>query len=130
LSDWIRSLGEVKILVATSLTQGTSPKDYHYCVEGELVWMQDACDRESCGCSRGFAGAASHRATTTAKVVESEMTRADVELAFRTSLADGGWPAEWAPDVTDDNLELAAQLPVGSIITRSYESYRLRGALF
>ena len=35
-----------KILVATGLTQGTNPKDYHYCVEGELVWIQEPCDRD------------------------------------------------------------------------------------
>ena len=47
--------------------------------------------------------AASHRATTTAMVVESEMTRDDVVLAFQTSLSDGGWPTEWAADVADDS---------------------------
>ena len=84
----------MKILVATGWTQGTNPSDYHYCVEGELVWLQDPCDRDQfhpddeCGCSRGFAGAASHRPTTTAMVVESEMSRDDLVLAFATSLAD------------------------------------------
>lgn len=61
----------MKILVATRLTQGASPDDYHYCIEGELVWLQEPCDREKndpsgpCGCERGFVGARSHRATTT-----------------------------------------------------------------
>ena len=90
----------MKILVATSFTQGTSPDDYHYCVDGELVWLQEPCDRDKrnpdgpCGCGRGFAGAASHRATTAAMVVQSLLTRDDVVLAFRTSLSDGGWPVE------------------------------------
>jgi hypothetical protein len=125
----------MKILVATQLTQGTSPNDYHYCIEGELVWLQEPCDRdkknpdEPCGCGRGFAGAASHRATTTAMVVESPMTREDVVLAFQTSLQDGGWPVEWAEEVADDNLEIAGQLPVGSIITRKLDQFFLRGAL-
>ena len=92
----------MKILVATGHTQGTNPGDYHYCVERELVWIQEPCDRDRldpdgpCGCGRGFAGAASHRATTTAMVVETEMTREDVVLAFDTSLGDGGWPRAWA----------------------------------
>ena len=125
----------MKILVATSFTQGTSPDDYHYCVEGELVWLQEPCDRDKrdpdgpCGCGRGFAGAASHRATTTAMVVESPMTRDEVVLAFRTSLSDGGWPPEWADDVADENLDIAAKLPAGAIIVRRLESYFLRGAL-
>lgn len=125
----------MKILVATGLTQGISPDDYHYCIDGELVWMQDPCDRDAndpdgpCGCGRGFAGAASHRATTTAMVVESPMTRDDVLLAFRTSLSDGGWPVEWDDAVTEQNLEIAVKLPVGTIIGRKGDSYFLRGSL-
>jgi len=57
------------------------------------------------------------------------MTRDDVVLAFRTSLADGGWPVEWADEVADENLEIAAELPAGTIIVRKLESYFLRGAL-
>ena len=126
----------MKILVATGLTQGTNPSDYHYCVEGELVWIQEPCDRDrrnparGCGCGRGFAGAASHQATTTAMVVESELTRKDLVLAYRTSLEDGGWPAEWAEDVTDDVLQIIAPLRPGTIVVRKLDEFFLRGALF
>ncbi|MBB2989341.1 hypothetical protein FHR72_000804 [Mycolicibacterium iranicum] len=126
----------MKILVATSHTQGTHPGDYHFCIERELVWIQEPCCRDlqnpdgPCGCGRGFAGAASHRATTTAMVVESGLSRDDVILAFETSLSDGGWPAAWAEDVADENLEIAARLPAGAIITRKLESFFVRGALF
>jgi hypothetical protein len=126
----------VKILVATGLTQGTNPSDYHYCVEGELVWIQEPCDRDlrdpdgGCGCGRGFAGAASHRATTTAMVVESELTREELVLAYRTSLGDGGWPVAWAEDVTEDILQITAQLRPGTIVVRKLDQFFLRGALF
>jgi hypothetical protein len=63
-------------------------------------------------------------------VVDTEMTREEVVLAFNTSLVDGGWPSEWAEAVADDNLEIAAQLPAGTIIIRELERYFLRGALF
>lgn len=122
----------MKILVATALTQGMASNDYHYCIEGELVWIQEPCasGRDEpdggCGCGRGFAGAASHRATTTAMVVESEMTPADLVLAFETSLGDGGWPTAWACDVTDENLEIAARLPAGTIIERRLEAFFVR----
>jgi hypothetical protein len=102
----------MKILVATALTQGTSPDDYHYGTDGELVWLQEPCDRDKndpagpCGCGRD-----------------------DVVLAFRTSLADGGWPVEWADEVADENLEIATTLPAWTIIVRKLESYFLRGAL-
>lgn len=118
----------MKILVATSQTQGTADGDYHYCIEDELVWMQEPCDRDTrdpampCGCGRGFAGAASHRATTTAKVVDSELTRGELILAFRTSLADGGWPAAWADAIADDNIIAAAQFAVGTVVGRNIES--------
>jgi hypothetical protein len=90
----------MKILVATAFSQGTSLDDYHHCIEG-----------------------------TTAMVIESPMTRDDVLLAFRTSLAAAGWPAEAADEVADDNLVLAAQLPPGAIIVRKLDSFFLRGAL-
>lgn len=118
----------MKILVATALTQGMHPGDYHHCVEGELVWVQDPCDRDirdsrmPCGCGRGFAGAASHRATTTARVVESVLTRKELVMAFRTSLKDGGWPVDWADDVADDNIFAAAQFPTGTVVGRRLES--------
>jgi hypothetical protein len=122
----------MKILVATGLTQGMEVNDYHYCIEGELVWIQEPCDRDRrnpdgpCGCGRGFAGAASHRATTTAIVVESEMTPAEMVLAFETSLGDGGWPTAWARDVTDENLELAGRLPTGTVIERRLDAFCVR----
>jgi hypothetical protein len=62
-------------------------------------------------------------------IVESGLTRDDVVLAFKTSLADGGWPVDWAEEVADDNLEIASQLPVGSNITRKLDNFFLRGAL-
>jgi hypothetical protein len=39
------------------------------------------------------------------------------------------WPIEWADEVADENLEIAAKLPVGTIIIRELEKYFLRGAL-
>lgn len=122
----------MNILVATRHTQGYSPGDYHYCIEGELVWVQEPCARGrddpdgACGCGRGFAGAASHRATTTAMVLESEMTRDEMVLAFKTSLDDGGWPTEWAQDVADENLELANRLPAGTVIERRLDGFCVR----
>lgn len=62
-------------------------------------------------------------------VVESAMTCDDVVLAFQTSLSDGGWPVEWADEVADQNLDIAAKLPVGTMIVRKLEDYFLRGAL-
>jgi len=121
-----------KILVATAATQGARANDYNYCVEGELVWIQEPCDRDdrdpdgSCGCARGFAGAASHRATTTAKVVDSPLSRAEVMLAFQTSLVDGGWPITWFRAVTEENIAVAADFPVGAVVERRCDEFVAR----
>jgi hypothetical protein len=123
----------MNVLVATSLTQGVRQGDYHYCIEGELVWVQEPCDRDlrnpegPCGCGRGFAGAASHRATSTAVVVDSELTREDLILAFKTSLDDGGWPVEWAEAVVDENIHLANQFPAGTVVERRLDRFTPRG---
>ena len=95
----------MRILVATHHTNGDVPGDYDHCIDGELVYMQDPCasDRRDpdgpCGCGRGFAGTNSHRATSTALGVDSEVTPADVDEAIRSSLETGGWldPAHCTP---------------------------------
>lgn len=124
----------MKILVATALTQDDRSGDYCYCVEGEPVWIQEPCARDrkepngGCGCSRGFAGAASHRATTTAQVADLTLTRGELITAMRMSLGDGGWPAEWAEAVVDDNLAIASVYPTGTVIEREFDEFRPRAA--
>ena len=120
------------ILTATARTQGTEAGDYHHGIEGELLWVQEPCGRDRrdpsmpCGCGRGFAGVASHRGTTTALIVDSELTRDDIMLAMQTSLADGGWPVAWADEVTDHMLELASLWTAGTVIQRRLEWFRAR----
>lgn len=123
----------MKVFVATFQTQGSDPGDHCFALEGELVHLPvlECAAPESCGCLRGFAGVASHRATTTAEVAERELTEDDVVAAVTDSLVDGGWIADLedgaaayreaellAWEVTADLLELAARLPVGSVLAR------------
>lgn len=125
----------MKILVATALTQGIARMTTT--TASRVSWC--GCKTHAIGTptiplGRAAAGAPSqerHRtgSTTTAMVVESDMTRDDVVLAFRTSLADGGWPVEWAETVADDNMEIAGQMPVGSILIHELDAFYLRGAL-
>ena len=83
----------MKVLVATRDGQGDVAGDYCFTVEGELVTppILECRSPDTCGCGRGFAGLASARATTTAKVVDLELTRDDVRLALAESLHRGGW---------------------------------------
>ncbi len=83
----------MRILVATTELQGTTPGDYAHTVTGELVTASvTQCDCPDCGCDRGFAGLESHRATTTAMVVEHpDITTSDLRDAIGDYLVAGGW---------------------------------------
>ena len=120
----------MKIITATAETQGQRSNDYHWCVEGEVVMPEVVIcrsDRDDpdgrCGCGRGWAGASSHRATTTAVVRDLPFTMADYTEAIRSGLEQGGW---WPAYVDDDGVremvaylvEVAASHPVGAVLEK------------
>lgn len=120
----------MRVLVATTETQGDRPGDYSATLEGELVTVLvvecDAPDR--CGCGRGFPGLASRRATTTACVVERPDLDADtVRDLVADSLDRDGWGRGLQPDefddLVDDHVALLAMVcgsfPVGTVVGRS-----------
>lgn len=126
----------MKALVATTRSQGDRSDDYMACIPGELVWLSWICDRDrrdpqhGCGCSRGFGGLASHRATTTAEVMELTMTETELRLAFETSLRDQGWiPVDASPDLVAEILEgtlglvreVAECVPAGTVVRRDFD---------
>lgn len=127
----------MKCLVATERTQGDAQGDYTYCVPGELIWVTMVCDTDrldpegGCGCGRGFGGLTSHRATTTAEVVDLDLTEDDVRLAVTTSLSDRGWlPAELAGahrEIVEETIglvrALADPLPVGTVVRRRVDEF-------
>ena len=75
----------------------------------------------------------SHRACTTAKVVQAELSADDVREALRSSLAAGGWldpsldSADEAMAVVDELLlgvrAVAERLPVGSVVRRRLDLF-------
>ncbi|WP_457852538.1 DUF7715 family protein [Rathayibacter soli] len=120
----------MEILVATARTQGARGNDYHWCIEGELLWIQEPCASgrrspdEGCGCGRGFAGMNSHRATTTAAVADlPDLDRNDFVTALRSSLGDQGWPTFWTEELADGLLALADHWPVGTVIERRLDEF-------
>ncbi|MFP5022036.1 DUF7715 family protein [Pseudonocardia phyllosphaerae] len=124
----------MKLLVATALTQGVRPNDYHFCIEGELVWIGLVCaaDRADpdggCGCGRGFGGLNSVRATTTARVADLPFTRADYVEALRSGLHQQGWmlaPGEIAY-MADDLAALVADVPEGAVLERRLDDVVVR----
>jgi hypothetical protein len=123
----------MKILSATSLTQGQRDSDFHWCIEGELVHFGLVCaaDRNDpdggCGCGRSFAGLNSHRATTTAMVREVEgFTRDDYVEAIRSSLSQQGWDPSTAEDEADELIQILADWPVGAVTERRLNHVQVR----
>jgi hypothetical protein len=115
----------MKMLTATSRTQGQRNNDFDWCIEGELVHFGLICaaDRDNpdghCGCGRSFAGLNSHRATTTALVRDLEgFTRDDYIEAIRSSLSQQGWDPGTAEDEADELISMAAEWPVGAVAER------------
>jgi hypothetical protein len=91
---------------------------------GELVRIDTPCatDRRDpdggCGCGRAFAGLNSARPTTTARVADLPLSRADVTEALRSSLGQQGWDSSWAAGEAGGLLDLVADLPVGTVLGR------------
>ena len=82
------------VLIATNELQGTTPGDYSFTVEGELVTplTAECASGERCGCNRGFPGLASGFATTTAMVVDRPgVTEDDLRDAVFDWLDRCGW---------------------------------------
>ncbi len=136
----------MRVLVATNQFQGSNNGDYAYTVEGELVLVEVAeCDSpERCGCGRGWPGMASHRATTTAMVVDlPHLSEDDLRRAITDWLDTSGWTDlfrsaadvddgftesfddvdEMLDAMVDEHLELIAEVcdafPDGTVLERS-----------
>lgn len=71
----------MKILLASSLTQGQRHDDFCYVPNGEMVLINEPCAKDTasdgtpmpdgvCGCARSFTGIFSQTGTTTALVVD------------------------------------------------------------
>lgn len=129
------------VLVATHDTQGSVRDDYSWTVDGELVTpVVVECSTPDCGCDRGFPGLASHRATTTAMVVDlPHLSEHDLREALSDHLERGGWfdllageddPESAIDDLIDEHVEaivtICEQLPPGTVIERMGTYVRTR----
>ena len=85
----------MKVLVATEETQGQRRNDFCHVPEGELVFPGPLHTKgtvdDACGCLRSLTGVACSKGTTTVRVVEREMTEADLAAKFREAVKRGGW---------------------------------------
>ena len=124
----------MKVLVATRETNGRMSGDYCWTVDDELVRLPlGECDDLDCGCERGFAGVTSHRATTTAMVVERpELTPALLADILRDDAISSGLPAD-LPELDallrSEQAALAkivGQWGAGTVVERRGDLVRLR----
>lgn len=116
----------MRVLAATHRSQGARPTDFAHCIEGELVWIPEACDYDGdqhrdcdCGCARVFAGMASGSGTTTAVIVELDITRDQLTELVRAGLEQRGWPGDWAEGDVHELGLLTDAWHVGDIIERN-----------
>ena len=127
----------MKVLVATSETQGARPSDYTDCIDGELVWMLDPCPESKrrpygpCGCGRSFQGMNSHGETTTSVVREMPgLTAEDYAAALRASFDAQDWCSCCTSVGVDKHIArlstLAARWPVGTVVERQLTIVRMR----
>lgn len=83
----------MRVLIATELTDGASPSDHHFAVDGELVTpvVIDCPDAECDVCPRAWVGLVSRGLTTTAMVVERPgVTDRDLRRRVHDLLDDNG----------------------------------------
>ena len=122
----------LKVFVSTQSTQGTMPDDFSFVPDGELVGRYSlVCDlegpeRPGCGCGQAFGGFVTHAGTTTAMVVERDMTELDWRAQLFQTLCDTGSAtamnstdlAALVDELVEHDLSAAGELPVGTVVGR------------
>lgn len=127
----------MKVLVATSLTQGTRAGDVMSCVDGELVFMVGACPYGrrrpygACNCGITFRGMTSDGVATTAVVrampglsIDAYIDCLDATHRFRRE-----WGCTCELDAFGDAWTLLARagsLPVGTVVERYVDRLEVR----
>jgi hypothetical protein len=132
----------MRVLRATTATNGDVAGDYTAGVPGELVYLGLVCasDRNDpdggCGCGRGFSGLSSARATTTAVVADVPLSEAEVREAYRSGLARQGWISsrmsqsevdEFLDEVVGVVTHIAEHFRPGTVLGRRLDSVVSRG---
>ena len=127
----------MKVLVATSLTQGTRAGDVMGCIDGELVYMIEACPygrRQpygACDCGITFRGMTSDEVATTAVVREMPGLSLDAYVdcldATHRFKRERGCTCTF--DALDDAwalLAIAGSLAIGTVVERRVDRVTVR----
>lgn len=126
----------MKILVSTKQTQNDRPGDFSWAPEGEPVTAGSygLCDSyrlargglSNCGCDRSFTSIETGQSTTTALIVERDITR-DALIDTLAKRLVKAWDApesemrELATEEVDEMLATAEQLTLGRVVGQDIE---------
>lgn len=123
----------MRLLTVTARTQGRRADDYCDGVEGELVWIPNPCgpallqpDTPACNCHRIFGGVSSGGASTTALVIESDLSHREILGVMRGGAEVNEWPTTCAGHLAHEMLTVAERWPTGTVLERSYFAFRAR----
>ena len=122
----------MKVLVATSRTQGARTTDFFDGVDGELVWIPEPCERgrqlgaAGTRCARGFLGVASNAGTTTAMVKDVDALNLRLYADALRPLFVDLVPGETVWGLASDLATFAAGWPTGTVLERNLDRFRER----
>ncbi len=115
----------MKLLVATTKTQGQRKNDFCFATVGELVKLGSECDGESingsCGCKRSMTGMDSSKGTTT--MIVAELPHIDAKKLAKL-LFDSDKKAGWnfsmgeEEETGDELARIANCFKVGDVVEK------------
>lgn len=120
----------MKIIVATSETQGQRPGDFNFVPNGEIVMVSD-CEylHTECDCARSMAGIKSDKEATTMKVIESNIALEEYHRLIGEAnqrYGELGVDDAICSERADALIDLVMQIPAGTVIERNGEEVYLR----
>ena len=125
----------MKLLVATTQTQGQRQNDFCWATPGEILHFGSECDREgidgACGCKRSLSGLDSLKATTTMIVAEVEISDNELRNRLRAHFIndwgmDDAAATEWARVEAVKLMDLGNAFETGDVLERRGSTIRLR----
>jgi len=131
----------MKVLTATNLTQGHRRSDFCFTDYGELLVFGFICDSErngnnpdgGCGCLRSLSGMISHKATTTFRVEDRNLTEKKFINLYLASMQEAGILVgknhSLIRDLTNDAkllLEYADRFEVGEVVEKRGAKFQAR----
>lgn len=119
----------MRLLVASTATQGDHPGDFNYCSDGEPVIIPIVyCDRDEnaedpstggCGCGRSFTGLFNGKGTTTAEIRELDIGRHRLDAIVFRHLDKANWPGDniaRGARIVNRLVEVARRYPTGTVL--------------